>query len=182
GGADPAVILLSFYAYQPQYSGGISVASGDVNGDGRADVITGIGPGGGPHVQAFSGKDPSVILASFYAYDPKYAGGVYVAAGDVNGDGKADIITGIGIGGGPHVPAVDAPTLANLASSLAYAPTVASGVRVAAADLDGDGVAEIVTGPGLGSPPLVQAFTAAGVLRTSILAYDADFLGGVFVG
>ena len=80
----------------------MTVAAGDVNGDGRADIITGAGPGGGPHVRVFSGVDLSE-LASFYRLRPDFAGGVSVAAGDINGDGLADIITGAGPGGGPHV-------------------------------------------------------------------------------
>jgi hypothetical protein len=36
-------------------------------------------------------------------YSPNFQGGVYVAAGDVNGDGTPDIITGPGSGGGAHV-------------------------------------------------------------------------------
>jgi hypothetical protein len=68
-------LLGSFFAYDPQFSGGIRVAAGDVNGDGRADVITGAGPGAGPHVEVFSGEDGSLLL-SFFAYDPQFAGGV----------------------------------------------------------------------------------------------------------
>ena len=86
----------------PGFLGGVSMTLGDVNGDGVVDVIAGAGPGGGPHVRVFSGVD-FAELASFFAYDPVFAGGVHVAAGDVDGDGRADIITGAGPGGGPHV-------------------------------------------------------------------------------
>src|SRR5262249_53443418 len=95
----------SFLAF-PGYAGGVFVASGDVNGDGFADVGVG-GDAGAPggHVQVFSGKDDS-LLQSFLAF-PGFAGGVRVAAGDVNGDGKADIIVGAGPGAGPHVKVFD---------------------------------------------------------------------------
>ena len=71
------------------------MALGDVNGDGTVDLITGAGPGGGPHVRVLSGTDLRE-LHSFFAYAPGFAGGVSVAAGDINGDGRTDIITGAG--------------------------------------------------------------------------------------
>ena len=73
--------LASFYAYDPAFVGGVSVAGGDVTGDGIAEVITGAGAGGGPHVRVIdlSGGNPTEI-ASFYAYDPAFTGGVRVAS------------------------------------------------------------------------------------------------------
>src|SRR5262249_44054149 len=95
-------LLMSFMAFDPAFRGGVYVAAADVNGDGSADIIVGAGAGGGPQVKVFSGKDGSLLM-SFMAYDVNFHGGVTVAAGDVNGDGKADVITGAGPGGGPHV-------------------------------------------------------------------------------
>ena len=88
--------------YGPGFTGGARVAVGDVNGDGTADIVAGTGAGGGPAVAVFSSKDFS-LLRSFYAYAPNFAGGVFVAVGDVDGDGFGDIITGPGAGGGPQV-------------------------------------------------------------------------------
>ena len=88
--------------FDPAFLGGVSVTLGDVNGDGTMDIIAGAGPGGGPQVRVLSGTDLSE-LASFYAFDPFFSGGVRVASGDVNGDGRADIIVGAGAGAGPHV-------------------------------------------------------------------------------
>ena len=105
----------------PGFLGGMSVTLGDVNGDGVADVIAGAGPGGGPHVRVFSGTDLTE-LANFYAFDPAFGGGVRVAAGDVDGDGLADIIAGAGPGGGPHVRVFSGGSLSELASFFAYDP------------------------------------------------------------
>src|SRR5207253_2897442 len=55
-------------------------------------ILTGAGPGGGPHVRVFD-KDAKATMASFYAYNQSFTGGVHVAAGDVDGDGKPEIIT-----------------------------------------------------------------------------------------
>jgi hypothetical protein len=60
-----------------------------------ADVTTGARAGGGPHVKVFHGATGGE-LRSFFASDSKYRGGVNVAVGDVNGDGRADIVTGAG--------------------------------------------------------------------------------------
>ena len=78
--------LRSFYAYSDTFPGGVSVAVGDVTGDGTPDLVTGAGPGGGPHVKVFDGVTFAEVR-SFYAYDERFAGGVSVAAGDFNGDG-----------------------------------------------------------------------------------------------
>ena len=100
-GGNPEVQLIepggtrTFPVFDPAFLGGVSVTLGDVNGDGTADIIAGAGPGGGPQVRVLSGTDLSE-LASFYAFDPSFSGGVRVAAGDVNGDGRADIIVGGG--------------------------------------------------------------------------------------
>ena len=83
---------LSIVPYHPSFLGGVRVATGDVNGDGVQDIVTTPGAGGGPHVMVFDGRTGGAI-ASFLAYDPGFTGGLFVAAGDVNGDGRADIIT-----------------------------------------------------------------------------------------
>ena len=173
--------LHSFLAYTPGFAGGVRVAAGDVNGDGKADIVTAPGPGGGPHVRVFNGVT-GAELSAFFAFSPAFTGGVFVAAGDVNADRRADIIVAADAGGGPHVQAFSGADGTLLLSFLAYGAAFSGGVRVAAADVNGDGRADIITGPGPGGGPHVQVFSGlnAAVLQ-SYLAYDPSFTGGIFV-
>ena len=84
-GGSPERSLLPYGSF----TGGVRVATGDVDGDGFSDMITSTGSGA-PHVKVFSGRTGSEI-ASFLAYGG-FSGGVFVAAGDLDGDGRADII------------------------------------------------------------------------------------------
>ena len=171
----------SFFAFAPGFTGGVWVAAGDWNNDGRADIIVGADAGGGPHVKVFSGLDQSE-LASFFAYGPSFTGGVRVASADVNGDGIADVITGAGPGGGPHVRAFSGMTGVELASFFAYAPAFSGGIFVAGADSDGDGIDDFITGAGAGGGPHVKVFSGATHLPLqSFFATGPSFTGGVRV-
>lgn len=178
--------LRSFFAYPTGFSGGVRVATGDVNGDGIPDIVTGAGAGSpGGHVKVFDGVSGGE-LASFLAYDTAFAGGVYVAAGDMNGDGRADIVTGTGsddaTGAPAQVKVFDGATGGLLRSFFAYDPMFLGGVRVAAGDLNGDGLADIVTGAGPGGGPHVKVFSGAdGAALDSFFAFSPSFTGGVYV-
>jgi glucose/arabinose dehydrogenase len=172
----------SLFPYPVPFRGGVTVAVGDVDHDGVADLVVGAGPGGGPHVQVFSGADPAVVLASFFAFAPAFTGGVFVAAGDVNGDLFADLIVGAGAGGGPHVRVFSGANLTELHSFFAFAPGFTGGVRVAAGDVNGDGRADIVVGPGPGGAPHVRVFSGTDLAELrSFFAFSPAFAGGVFV-
>ncbi len=172
--------IRSFFAYPISFTGGVFVAAGDVNGDGFADIITGPDQGAAPHVKVFSGATGAEIR-SFFAYAISFTGGVRVAAGDVNGDGYADIVTGAGAGGPPHVKVFDGVTGSEIFSFFAYAPNQSGGVFVAGGDVNGDGRADILTGPG-GATSQVKAFSGLlGGEIISFFAYAPAFAGGVRV-
>jgi len=192
-------LLYSFFAYGPGFTGGVRVAVGDVSGDGIDDIITGAGPGGLPQINVYDGRTGNLIRA-FFAFDVAsagptgtpsafggagpnvfFTGGVYVAAGDVNGDGFAEIIVGADKGGGPQVEVYDGLTGVRTSSFYAFVPFFTGGVRVATADIDGDGRDEIVAGAGAGGGPQVVVMTATGGTLASFFATAPNFLGGVFV-
>jgi hypothetical protein len=180
----PYAEQFGFMAYSQQFGGGVSVARADIDQDGFDDIITGAGPGGGPHVRVFddTGADTGF---GFMAYNPAFSGGVEVAAADVTGDGKAEIITAPGPGGGPHVriwKVNNNGTVTELAGFMAYDPNFTGGVHIAAGDIDGNDDVEIITGAGPGGGPHVRAFSHTGApTNVSFMAYSQSFSGGVYV-
>lgn len=87
------VLKNSFLVYDKKFKGGVSVAVGDVNGDGNNEIVTAPGVGGGPHIKIFNRKGET--LFNFFAYDKSYHGGVKISLSDVNNDGQVEILTGI---------------------------------------------------------------------------------------
>ena len=156
------------------------MAASDVDGDGLDEIITGTGTGGGPQVRVFDNKGN--VSKSFFAYDSKFRGGVEVAVADVSGDGREEIITAPGVGGGPQVRVFDQNGNA-LSSFFAYGKSLKTGILVGTGDIDGDGVSEIITGTGRGAGPQIRIFSASGKEKgtTGFFAYDKNFRGGVFV-
>lgn len=174
-------LVRQFMAYEPTFTGGVYLAVGDVTGDGRADIITGTGVGGGPLVKVWDGASAQ-MLSAFFAYDANFRGGVTVAAGDVNADGRSDIITGTGPGGGPHVQVFDGRTGAVIQSFMAFDAGFRGGVFVAAGDLNGDGRADIVAGIGGGAAPAVRIYSGATfALMTGFSLSSSNLAGGVRV-
>ena len=137
---------------------GVHLSCGDVDGDLLDEIITGPGPSAifGPFVRGFEGDGTYIPGLSFLAYGTR-GYGVNVAAGDIDGDGFDEIITGPGLGHvlGPHVrgwnwDGAGTPTPIPGVSYLAYS-TQSLGVNVTCGDIDGDGIDEIVTGSGPGT-------------------------------
>ena len=167
--------LRSFYAYDPAYSGGVTVAGGDINGDGFADIITG-SASDAAHVEVFDGQT-NALSRSFYA-SPGF-NGVFASAGDVNGDGFDDIITAVG----PQVKVFSGQDDSVLKSFSPYGTGFKGQVLVAAKDVSGDGIADVITGPGACGGPHVEAFDGPTLAELqSFMAFDSSFTAGVFVG
>ena len=162
----------AFFALgNPTFRGGARPAIGDINHDGSPDLAVGAGYLGGPVVEIHDGKAvgagdfATLIGGGFFAFDGSDAqtlrNGVFLAVGDLDGDGFADLVAGGGPGGGPRVLALSGKLLAAGDVAAAHAAPVANffagddsdrgGVAVGTTDVDGDGRADLTTEPGGGS-------------------------------
>lgn len=217
-------LLKSLLVYDARYQGGVSLASADLNGDGVDEII--VAPSGAirPEVKVFelSGKK----LKSFMAWPGNFYGGVSLAAGDLDGNGLAEIATVPLNRGSAQVriwnneyrlisqyyafdkrltngwnisisSAFDARRRSGLllvSPAKNYDPVVRlfdnrgrlvrlftafplnfkGGVRTAAADLDGDGETEVVVSAGTGGSPNIAIYKINGLLIKSFFVGSAD--------
>jgi autotransporter-associated beta strand protein len=184
----------------PAFRGGARAALGDVNGDGTPDLAVAAGFLGGPRAALFDGTtllggSPTRLVNDFFAFPGPDAvtlrNGAFVAISDLDGDGFGELVFGGGPGGAPRVFALSGARVSTGDVEGAQAAPVANffvagdsndrgGARVAAADIDGDGRADLAVGSGANRPAKVRVypgktFTGAGEPAGAI---DLDPFGG----
>ena len=97
--ADGAWTGLAFRPYGLSFTGGVRVASCDVDGDGLDEIVTGPGPGIAPVVKVWKVVGTTARqFASFQSGGKRDVSGLFVACGDVDGDGRAEVVVGAGRG------------------------------------------------------------------------------------
>ncbi|MGD0623082.1 MAG: CARDB domain-containing protein [Thermodesulfobacteriota bacterium] len=205
---------LGLFPYEGEgYRGAPNIAFGDVDGDGVPELITAPGPDpmAPAHIKVFKiatkgemgrwkvGSQLADLLISFegkkehrkghedkdgsFRYPDGY--GANIAAGDLDGDGRAEII----VGAGPD-PRKNGRVMVLFnrnggypAESIAAHEATHFGVSVASEDIDGDGLAEILTG--LGPDPrnksMVRIFRRDGTTLGEFQAYPDNMRYGVKV-
>lgn len=189
--------IASFFAFDAGFVGGLEIAVGDLNLDGRDDLIVAAGSGPSAHVKVFDGTrvavggfDPNAatnVLASFFAYGSGETDGVRVAVGDIDGNGALKLITAPAFGS-TLVKAFDVSGGNAIQTKAFFAgdPADARGLFVTAGDLNGDRFADIVVGSGSGTPEariyVASADPTSMALERSIAVsgFDASFVADAF--
>ncbi|MFH1047256.1 MAG: L,D-transpeptidase family protein [Patescibacteria group bacterium] len=133
--------------------------SADVNGEVGDELVTGARYGSAPVVRITNPAQETML--EFAAYDPGMLKGFDFAVGDLDGDNLPEIITAAGPGTNGHVRIMNwlgAPKL--FASGIfPFGQTNRGGAFVGTADLDGNGVDELLIGSGSGAATRIQIWS-----------------------
>ncbi len=168
-------LLSEWFAYDAKFSGGVNIAIGDIDGDGQNEIITAPESKGGPHLKIFNWQGQ--VKNQFFVYEGNYYGGVNLALGDVNNDGKDEIITAPAAGRISEVKVFDWRN--RLYSQFVAYDNFDQGVEVSVGDVNNDGWQEIVTAPSRNLATQIRLFSYKGKLKHDWLAFNANYKGGV---
>jgi peptidyl-prolyl cis-trans isomerase A (cyclophilin A) len=205
--ASTGVVLAEKTAFEAGFRGGARVALGDVDGDGIAEIVAASGPGRVGEIRVFRQQVTGGVTTlqelpaySTLPFGPRFTGGVEVAVGDVDGDGREDLVAAMSRGAGT-VKAFRSVNAADPVENTAYrtftpfGPRFDGGATVAVADVGtfaagrltnaaaADGRVEIVVGSGAGMPSTVRVYDISATPRvvTSIRPFSLSPQGGVSV-
>jgi len=201
-------LVAQAFAFEPDFKTGVRTALGDLDGDGKVEVVAVPDYGRAGEIRVFRqdvAADGGVTLRRDSRYDVlpfgrQYTDGLNVAVGDFGNDGRADIAVSKAFGPGEVKIYTSTPGAASGPLTLAAAfdafPRATGGATLAAADfgttsggrvtdaLRRDGRAELVVGSGSGVAPVVRVYdvsTPVPAVVDTIRPLSAGFAGGLTV-
>jgi hypothetical protein len=157
-------LLATNVLYPAWFKGGIRVAVGDIDGDGKDEIVTAPGPGIEPLIYLLNGDGTHRVAGGKLAYTQSFQGGVRVAMGDMDKDGKDEIVTAPGPGGGPHVRFFDGFLESKGSDFFPFDQSMRDGVSIAVLRSSSGGI--LAVSPESWTTSTVRLFTDMG--RTSL--------------
>ena len=184
-GATGATIA-EFAPFEDSFTGGVTTALGDIDGDGRLDLAVAADLGGSPRVRVYlNTPNGFVLVTDFYGIaDPNFRGGARIALGDVDGDGLADLAVAAGAGGGPRIAFYAGSSLRPglvptpmMGDFFAFEQALRDGATIALADVNGDGRADLIAGAGSGGAPRVSVFDGVALMANRPVPFASFYSG-----
>lgn len=168
-------IIGKFFAFDKNFRNGVSLATGDMTGDGNDEII--VAPAmGSPQVRIFSSSGK--VLGQFFAFDKNFRGGVSLATADVDGDGSDEILAAPASAGRPMVRIFNSKGNV-LSQFLAYANDYKGGIRLASIDYDNNGSDEILSAPSSDKPLPIRLFSTKGKLLLQMTDFSKKGIGDI---
>ena len=154
-------VVSSFLAYaDTSFRGGVRVAIGDLDNNGVPEVVVAPGPGRVGEVKAFAIDGTPLPGFTIRPFGAAYRNGIELAVGDIDGDGKDDLVAAKSSGAGDVRVAVSNGTAFTPVPSKSINspfPRASGGASVAVG-----GINRIVLGSGFGMPPTVRTYDVSG--------------------
>ncbi len=174
----------------PGFTGVIRSTVADFNADGVPDYAFATGAGPAATVRIFDGATGADLVPSTTVLGG-FTGGTFLAAGDIDRDGLAELAVSADAGGGNRVTLfrVSGGTLVPVVDFLAFDdPDFRGGSRVALGDINRDGAADLIVGAGIGGGPRVSVYSGTALLAGNtgrlipdFFALDSSLRSGVYV-
>ncbi len=185
-GSEPVIRIASyngsvekeFFAYEDTFLGGISLALGDISGDGKKDIIVAPKTNGNGHIKVFDLNGN--LIKEFAAYNRDYKGEVVLASGNIDGKGNDEIVLAFGEGAKSDIRLFSSEGKL-IGAFYAFDETYLGGLEIEVANLSGikdGGKAEIVVIPRKEIVSQVKIFSHHGKVINSFFAFGRDYKGG----
>jgi len=174
-------LLVSWLAYGANFKGGVSVAVGDLNQDKIAEIITAPMSQGGAHIRVFNQNGR--ILQQFFAYDKNIRGSFKVAVGNVLFNTKQEgtnIIVASGKGMSPYLRIFNAEGTLKRKFAV-YSTKFVNGFNLGVADMNHDGLDEIIVGSGPGGNSEIKIFKGTGQVVNTFNLNSEKTMSGIFL-
>jgi hypothetical protein len=172
-------LVNSWHPYPRGFTGEIVVTSADFDNDGKEEIVTGAGAGGGAQVRVFDGYGEPKFVPSFFAREKDYRQGIKVAVGNIDENVEKEIIVSSIYEDGAMISFFDRYGKEVKKSITIELVDNFEAPNIETIDLGEDNVEEILVGLSSGNKPEIRMIRLDGSLINSFNVYGETFLGGV---